>query len=156
MNSLLGKLDQTVESFVAYIESLPPGALAPRAWGPREVLVHLVFWHETFVATIEALLDQREARLPQGTFAELNAAAVKTNAGATISELIERFRRAQAQLAVLAARAGDRRLAIPVKAGSRPRTLEQLLAEIEAHIRNHERKLRRQDRQLDFLSRRGG
>lgn len=146
MNSVLRKLDQTVESFVAYIENLPPGALGPSTWGPREVLVHLVFWHETFVATIAALLDQREAQLPRGTFAELNAAAVKANAGATISELIQRFRGAQARLAALAARAGDRRLAIPVKAGSRPRTLEQLLGEIEAHIRNHEMKLRRRER----------
>ncbi|HEY8415845.1 MAG TPA: DinB family protein [Thermaerobacter sp.] len=125
MGSLLEKLDRTVDSFIAYIEGLPPEELAARAWGPREVLVHLVFWHETFVAALEALLDQREPRLPRGTFAELNAAAVKANAGVAVPELIRRFREAQGRLTELvgrAARAGDRTLAIPVKAGSRPRT----------------------------------
>lgn len=146
MTSLVDRLDRTVESFIAYIQGLPPQSLAPRAWGPREVLVHLVFWHETFVATIEALLDKREPELPRGTFAELNAAAVKANGGVAIPELIARFRAAQARLDELAARAGDRRLAIPVKAGSRPRTLEKLLWEIEAHVRNHEMKLRRKRR----------
>jgi len=56
VNAALAKLRQTVESFRSYIRSLPPEQLAPAAWGPPEVLVHLVFWHETFVST-QALLD---------------------------------------------------------------------------------------------------
>lgn len=143
MNGALLKLRQAVESFVAYIGSLPPDQLAPAAWGPREVLVHLVFWHETFVSTTQALLDLQEPSLPRGTFAQLNAAAIRASAGVPVPDLVERFRVAQARLESLALRAGGCPLAIPVKAGSKPRTLEQLVAEAEAHIRNHERKLRR-------------
>lgn len=143
MQAALAKLRRTVESLISYIHGLPPEHPAPAAWGPREVLVHLVFWHETFVATIQALLDGREPSLPAGTFAELNAAAVRANAAVPVDNLVQRFRAAQAQMEHLAVRAAGRGLAIPVKAGSRTRTLEQLIAEVEAHIRNHERKLRR-------------
>lgn len=143
MNAALAKLRQTVESFISYILSLPPEQLAPAAWGPREVLVHLVFWHETFVSTIQALLDRREPNLPRGTFAELNAAAIRANAAVPIPDLIERFRAAQARLETLAVQAAGHPLAIPVKAGSRTRTFEQLMLEAEAHIRNHQWKLRR-------------
>lgn len=105
--------------------------------------MHLVFWHETFVSTIQALLDQRQPSLPRGTFAELNAAAIQSNAAVPVADLLERFGAAQAQIETLSAQATGYPLAIPVKAGTRTRTLEQLMAEAEAHIRNHEWKLRR-------------
>ncbi len=79
LNTALTKRRHAVESFAACMHSLPPEQRAPASWGPRAVLVPLVFWHKTFVSAIHALLEPREPSLTQGTFAELNTAAVPAN-----------------------------------------------------------------------------
>lgn len=144
MKDLLDRLRASVESFTDFLRAIPPEQTAPARWGPREVLVHLVFWHETFVRTIESVLGGQEPPLPKGTFAELNARAVRENAGVPIARPILRFHAAQSRLEELAAHEAAHALAIPVKAGSKPRSLSELLIEAEAHIRNHEAKVRRQ------------
>jgi hypothetical protein len=140
----LEKLRSAVASFVDFIAKLPAGDLAPAPWGPREVLTHLVFWHETMVSTIEALLAGRTPDLPQGTFAEVNARAVASNRDVPVDRLLERFGAAQSQLERLATLDATRSLAIPVKEGSTLRSIGELITRVEAHIRNHEAKLRRQ------------
>lgn len=144
MKTELEKLRRTVESFIYFMNRLPEEHLAPADWGPREVLVHLVFWHETYVSTIEALIAGRTPDLPEGTFAELNAQAVRQNAEVPIARLLERFRKAQSRLEELAILDPSRSWTIPAKAGSKARPLDELIKRIEAHIRNHEIKLRRQ------------
>ena len=37
-----------------YIEGLPE-ARADKAWGPKEILAHLVYWQEIWVAQAEAI-----------------------------------------------------------------------------------------------------
>lgn len=39
-------LTNTVEDFCVWIESLPAEETRTQAWGPREILAHLVHWHE--------------------------------------------------------------------------------------------------------------
>jgi hypothetical protein len=40
----------TVEAFCTWIESLPSDELRPKNWGPREVLAHLLYRHEHYLA----------------------------------------------------------------------------------------------------------
>lgn len=137
------RLRAAVQSFTGFISSLPESLLQPGEWGPREVLVHLVYWHETHAATIEALLQGEEPVLPVGTYAELNARAVRANANEPVARLIERLRAAQRRLEHLATLAGERDVGgIRAKAGATPRDLPATLLRMEAHVRQHERKLR--------------
>ncbi|WP_324716669.1 DinB family protein [Carboxydochorda subterranea] len=139
------RLRAAVASFASYITGLPESFLQPGEWGPREVLVHLVFWHETHAATIGALLRGEEPALPVGTFAQLNARAVRANADQPITRLIERLEAAQRELERLVVAAGGRDLpGIRTKAGAKPRDLRAALLRMEAHVRHHERKLARE------------
>lgn len=67
----------------------------------------------------------------------MNANAIRANSGVSIPELIARFEVAQTRLEAQAIQATDCPLAISVKVGSKYRTFEQLMMEVEAHIRNH-------------------
>lgn len=79
-----------------------------------------------------------------GTFAQLNAQAVRANADQPVAGLIERFKAAQRQLEQLVVEAGERDLpGIRAKAGAKPRDLRATLVRMEARVRHHERKLRR-------------
>ena len=55
-NSLFVPLDQAVEDFCRFIENLPPEVATQQAWGPKEVLAHLVYYHELYVAQAQAYL----------------------------------------------------------------------------------------------------
>lgn len=140
-------LHEVVNDFIAYISRLPADALKPDVWSPREVLVHLVFWHERYISIISAALDGREPDLLTGSGKALNAMPVRENAGAPIGLLIERFQAAQAELEELTASEAARSVTIRIRLNTKERTVNDLLHAVEGHIRNHLAKLRKVSRQ---------
>jgi hypothetical protein len=89
------KLGKAVNSIVTMILD-PPGHWSGRdgSWTAHDVLAHLVFWHETYVSVLAALLNDEKPRLLTGSFRELNERAVRQNAGQPVTNLVERFRSA--------------------------------------------------------------
>ena len=57
------KLAETVESFCHFIEELPREMLVEQDWGPKEVLAHLLFYHEGYGQEIEAQLAADENQI---------------------------------------------------------------------------------------------
>ncbi len=43
MNEPIVRLHRAIESYACFVLSLPPGSCSPQAWGPTEVLAHLVY-----------------------------------------------------------------------------------------------------------------
>ncbi len=84
------ELNETVASFVSFVGALPRAALRPSRWGPREVLAHLVYWHEHYVRIVRARLDGRDPRLPDSSFTELNAVAILGLRDMTIAKMLRR------------------------------------------------------------------
>lgn len=76
-NTLIAPLDDAVEEFCRFVQSLGPDITAQETWGPKEVLAHLVFYHELYVAQVEAFLAGSPVDLPRGRYSDLNAAAVQ-------------------------------------------------------------------------------
>lgn len=140
------RLHRAVEKFIKVIEEGPPDSPAPGAWGSREVLLHIVFWHETDANVVTATLNQEEPDVPSGSYRAINARAVEMNAGVSVGQLIERLRAAQTRLETLAACEAAHALQIRTTAGSRPKSMNQVLASAEAHIRVHRLELSRQQR----------
>jgi hypothetical protein len=101
------------------------------------VLAHLVFWHETYVGIIRALVEGRQPRLATGTFKDLNAHAVRELESETIPRLLERLARAQARLRTLygPARAGD--VALSFRVGSKQWPIDEAVDKIAGHTRGH-------------------
>ena len=143
------RLNSTIASFIQYFRGLAPDALRPAPSaerGPREVLVHIVFWHEQYAAIAGALLCHQALPLQKGTFKQLNALAVKENSSCLIDELLRRLERAQYRLSELARSDNTVALHLSFREGSKLWPFEEAIDRIEKHIRGHQVKLRRRVR----------
>lgn len=138
------RLTKTVNRFCQFITGLPADILVKQEWGPKEVLAHLVYHHELYNNLVEAFLAGTPMEPPQGTFRELNAQAVAASRGIPSSELVERFQKANQRLVELYQQHDPGEITVEIKAGAKLRTLAELVPEVEAHIRNHLKKLRRE------------
>ncbi len=130
-------LTQTVERFCALINALPANALVDQAWGPKEVLAHLVYHHELYVTELEAFVAGTQFVTPKGRFRDLNEAAVEASRVIPAPVLVDRFQKANQRLVDFYRGHDPNYITIVIKAGSKQRTLAALVTEVEAHIRNH-------------------
>jgi len=141
---ILERLCATVDEFCRFIDSLPEEAMVEQVWGPKEVLAHLVFHHESYVDQVKALWNGKPFEPPRGCFSDLNAQAVADSRGVPVQELIRRFREANETLCNLYEAVDPHAIVMEIKLGAKPRTFAELVPEVEAHIRNHHRKLMRE------------
>jgi hypothetical protein len=137
-------LDRAVQSFLGFVRSLPPGGLGTsetEPWGPREVLIHLVFWHEQY-ATLAAAPAANASPTPlKGTIDQINRAAVFGCAQVPVEELAARWEAAQIALDRIAQGAAAHRLSFPLRQGAKAWRLPDLLRIATRHIQNHQAKL---------------
>jgi hypothetical protein len=139
----LARLTGTVESFCQMIDRLPASALLEKPWGPRQVLSHLVFWHEIYGRQIEARMAGKGWLLPEGNFKELNAQAVASLATVGVPTLLARFRAANTRLCRLAGQPGAERAHVQLKQDSKAWPLGEFIVLVESHIRRHGEELRK-------------
>ncbi len=137
------RLVETVDRFCQFITTLPADTLVEQAWGPKEVLAHIVYHHELYVNLVEAFLACAPAEPPRGRFRELNEAAVTASRGVSPVKLVERLRKANQRFVELYRQHDPDEIIVEIKAGAKLRTLTELTPEVEAHIRNHLEKLRK-------------
>ena len=137
----IAPLCTTVEAFCDFIQRLPEEAFVEQGWGPKEVLAHLVFYHESYVDQIQTIQKRTPFEAPKGRFSDLNAQAVKQSRDIPTFELVDRLRNANLKLCDLYQKIEPQGMTLEIKLGAKPRTLKNLVVEIEAHIRNHQRKL---------------
>jgi hypothetical protein len=138
------KLYEAVDEFSRFIKELPGVALAEKAWGPKEVLIHLVFWLESFVTQTEAILAKEPFEPLRGRFDDLNAQAIEANRDVPVDELLRRYQVACERLCDLAQTHDPESITLEIKKGSVLRTLTRLMAEEASHIRNHHQRLRKE------------
>ena len=134
-------LRATVETFSRFIKELPRSTVTEQAWGPKEVLAHLVFHHESYVDQVNALRNGELYEPPRGRFSDLNAQAVAESRGVPVQALIRRFLEANETLCEIYEAVDPHTIVLEIKLGAKPRTFSELIPEVEAHIRNHHRKL---------------
>ncbi|MEM7029959.1 MAG: hypothetical protein AAF629_10375 [Chloroflexota bacterium] len=135
------KLEQTVNTFCNYIYTLPDAEKVEQIWGPKEILAHLVQFHENFADQAEALLVNTLHQNLQGRFDDINAQAVKDSRGVTVDTLVQRFRSADKRLRHCAQTCDAEALPVCIKAGSKPQSLASVITMVEHHIRSHHQKL---------------
>jgi hypothetical protein len=139
----IDRLTSTVEDFCAWIDTLPASETRAQKWGPREVLAHLVYWHEHYIAASRALLAGRLFALPGGRFADMNAKAAAKFKSTPIPRLTKRFRLDNRRLCQLASGPHAAKIAFSIKQGSKRWRLLALIPAVEAHIRNHLRTIKK-------------
>jgi len=139
-------LREAVARFWRFVSELPDGALVEKAWGPKEVLAHLVFWHESYVAQAEAWPSTGAVGLPRGRFEEINARAVAASRGLPAADLLRRYRDANKRLCRLAQADEADSITLRLKRGSVPRPLAWFVTAEAGHIGHHLGILERQAR----------
>jgi len=135
-------LAHAVDDFCLYIEKAPEKQLNEQEWGPREVLAHLIYWHEQYVNQIEAIKAGKPAEASHSSVKERNARAASASRNKPISVLIKQFReidlRLRHYITVL-----DPQMFI-LKGQTTPQTLDSILESKIRHIQGHLKWLKKQ------------
>jgi hypothetical protein len=140
----IDKLQTTVEAFCQFIEALPKTAFSEREWGAKEVLAHILYHHENYVAEIKAQLAGEPYDLPKGRFSDLNTQAAEAARGVPVEELLHRLRVADEQLRDFYRLHDPETLIVNIKKGGKSWTLAELVPAIESHVRNHQKQLEKE------------
>jgi hypothetical protein len=109
----------------------------------REVLSHLVFWHDANVGVAWALVTHRMPPLFVGSSCELNSRATEALRSESMDALCQMLVYRQRQLVRALYRLPDWAVEIQVKSGDRSVSVAQHLCDLDAHIRGHVMRLKR-------------
>ena len=142
IDSLITALEQSVESGLAYFQG--PGSQSKvmiGRWEAREVLCHLVWWHQ---ATAEGIESAASGGAPYRIYAsvdEMNARAVGRLAGTDMQQLMEMARQAQTRLVKAARACTDPSTTVLVMGDGSGRSVLQRLETIAHHWQEHVKEL---------------
>jgi hypothetical protein len=137
------RLTASIEAFCRIVEQLPAHSFLVKPWGPRQVLAHLVFWHEIYVRQVEAGQAGIGWLFPVGTLKTLNEEAVASLAAVGIPTMLARFRAANTRLCRLAADPRTAAAHVQVKRDSKSWPLSEFIPHVETHVRRHGEEIRR-------------
>lgn len=139
------ELRAAVDAFIDHMERRPEPRLTGGEWGAREVLCHIVYWHETYVRIVRAMNAHESPVQREGSFKDFNRDSVSELGAEPVAEMLSRLRRAQRRLEVELL-ALPPATAINIKVGSKPWPADEFPARIAGHLRGHLRQLRRGER----------
>lgn len=141
-NEALDRLNRTVIDAAAFFASADQG-LSDGRHTAHGVLAQLVFWHEQYVETARALLEQRAPNLKAGSFERLNQVARSNFASDSMTMLAYDLSCLQKELNSVVRALPDWSVNFPIKTDSEPCSLNDRMIEIEQHISQHVRRLKR-------------
>jgi len=138
----LEPLQTAVNDFIAfYQEELNYHTMVYTLWDAKDILGHIVFWHESFAANIADLGHGCKPNPLKGKLSEVNARSVETTKEVPIPELIERLR--QAQHTIEQHIYNESIDLIPYKKGSRDYSRSEHVDIVTHHIGRHLRDVRK-------------
>ena len=142
MESLIAALERSVEAGLSYFQG-PGGQAKVRIgrWGPREVLCHLVWWHQATVEGMESVLAGGAPYCIYASVDEMNARAVGRLAGKNIAQLADLVRQFQARLVKAARALPDPQATVLVLGDGSGRSVQQRLETIAHHWDEHVKEL---------------
>ena len=138
IEALIRALEQSVEAGLTYFQG-PGGQARIKVghWGPREVLCHLVWWHQATVEGLESVLSGGKPYRFYASVDEMKARAVGRLAGQDIAQLAELVRQLQARLVKAARALPDPNATVLVAGDGTGRSLLQRLEMIARHWSEH-------------------
>ncbi len=140
ISALLQVLQQELDRLIAfYQKDLDFDAMVYERWNAKDILGHLVFWHESFARNIRDLGQGRKPNPLKGKLSAVNQQSVETTSPYPIAVLIERLR--TAQVSIEQHIFNEQIDLIPYKRGSRPYPRWEHLKVVAQHIRRHRQDL---------------
>ena len=117
----------------------------PAAWGPAEVLSHLVFWHRANLEGIESVLAGGQPYQPDTSIEELNARALNEMAGSRVADLLCEWEDLQIRLEERARAMPDPKAVVRVYSDGTERSIIERIEEVAGHIAEHLEELKDRD-----------
>ena len=138
VEALIRALERSVEAGLRYFQG--PGGQARikgEKWGPREVLCHLVWWHQATVEGMESVLSGGKPYRFYASIDEMKARAVGRLAGQDIAQLAELVRQLQARLVRAVRALPDPNATVLITDDGSGRSVLQRLETIARHWSEH-------------------
>lgn len=135
---LLDRLEDTAARLVETFQRLPdPGLMVYECWSARDVLAHLVFWHESFARNVQDLAAGIVPSPLKGRLSDLNQSGVEQMRHEDLQTILQRFQAAHQVIRqdIL----NPNLVLIPYRRGSRDYTPEEHLSIVDGHINLHMR-----------------
>ena len=138
IEALIRALEQSVDAGLTYfVGSGGQARIKVGTWGPREVLCHLVWWHQATVEGMESVLAGGKPYRFYASVDEMNARAVGRLAGHDIAQLVELVRQLQGRLVKAARALPDPNATVLVTGDGSGRSVVQRLETIARHWSEH-------------------
>jgi len=104
-------------------------------WTSKDILGHIVFWHESFARNVLSVIENTRSNLIKGTLAEANERGVKEMSKYSIEELLDKLRIAQIKIDLNIENKDIR--TIKYRQGSREYTPIEHLDLVKNHLEKH-------------------
>lgn len=134
--NLLKQLDETILQFSDIYKNMAnPESYMVEAWTAKDVLGHILFWHESFARNVRDLVNDIKPTPLKGKYSDLNQRCFEEMRPRTVEELIKRLETAHT---VIQENILNPKIEfIPYKKGSRSYTPEEHLDIVNEHIKEH-------------------
>lgn len=133
---LLKQLNETVSQlFDAYQNMGNPEIIIYEGWTAKDILGHIVFWHESFARNVRDIVNDTKPTPLKGKYSDLTQRCFDEMSTKTVEEIIMKL---EAAHRVIQENILDPKLVlIPYKKGSRDYTPDEHLDIVNEHIKEH-------------------
>lgn len=137
---LFADLSTTIDSFVEMVRSKKSTLMATDQWSVKDVLCHVVFWHQLYAANYKSLAERRTPVIPEYPAYKLNLPGVKSLRKYSIKNLVSLLDSAHKSLFVSIIKNNVPRMTY--NKGGVVYETEDFLKGIARHIATHTKQIR--------------
>jgi hypothetical protein len=133
---LLKQLDETISQlFDVYQNMTNPETAVYEEWTAKDILSHIVFWHESFARNVQDIVNDIKPTPLKGKYSDLNQRCFDEMRTKTVDDIIKRLEAAHSIIRenIL----NPKLVLIPYKKGSRDYTPDEHLDIVNEHIKEH-------------------
>ena len=138
----IASLEKVVESGLDYFGG--EGATSEARidlWTPRDVLCHMLYWHQATVEGMESVASGGEPHKIYASTDEMNARAVGRAAGKNVPQLVDEVKELQARLSASARKLEDPNAVVLIRGNGDELSAVQRLEGIASHWNGHLKEL---------------
>ena len=138
IEKLISSVEQTVQTAMAYFQANAESEeRVVGIWTPREVLCHLIYWHQATLDGITSVAGGGDPLQVHASTDEMNARSVGRQAGTDFGQLIEQLNSIHEGLVGAARSISDPNVVVLVNDGGAGASTVQRLERISHHWNEH-------------------
>ena len=137
IDTLISSVEQSVKSAVAFFQANAESEARVDLWTPREVLCHMIFWHQATLDGMQSVASGGEPYRIHASTDEMNARSVGRQAGKSVAQLLEQLHPIQESLVSAARAMSDPNEVVLISGSETGLSTAQRLERISKHWDEH-------------------